>query len=392
MNRCEFKLIAGGLAAAKEKEYKYISGYATDTRLMGVVCMYIHWYIPDDDEDFHQFFYFECEERGFEDYKSVRGNDAVGISIIESKLTGGLGGNKTDISRLEAEALLCEYVHFNRTRGYSLPGDSAEYEFMLRADNEISGEEKEKLFVRLCGSVENRYQAINYFLMKTFAHDYKAARYLCSGRVDLHVFDGFKKVTFCKNTIDPTDAPDVYMCESIISDVRGYYLVTSEITMDKNRIAGIRQCSSMRLSYPETRMIMSKSEYITVYDIVSDCTIVDDLMKRNVITADVHDHPGGNCYIVYNRDNDHVKRRVFWLNEDVYGIYFVSAYNQLIACAYHEEFIQQMEIELALSEMGEHIDMTARYEFKESVIYDYIQGDYVDFEEFIDYICRKDDE
>ena len=113
MKNSNLKLIKGGLDRSAGREIKYISGYVTNTRLMGVVCMYTHWYEPYEDEDFHQFFYFDCEENGFEDYKSIRGNDAVGISIIEAKLAGGLGGENIDISRIEAESLLGEYVYMN---------------------------------------------------------------------------------------------------------------------------------------------------------------------------------------------------------------------------------------------------------------------------------------
>lgn len=391
MKNSNLKLIKGGLDRSAGREIKYISGYVTNTRLMGVVCMYTHWYEPYEDEDFHQFFYFDCEENGFEDYKSIRGNDAVGISIIEAKLAGGLGGENIDISRIEAESLLGEYVYFNRKRGIPLPGDVSEYEFMLREDVEISGEEKEKLFAKLCGPVDNRYQAINYFLMKSFAHDYQAARYLCSARVNLHVFDEYKNVTFYKNTIDGTETPDVYMCESLIESRRRFYLVTSEISMNGNGIEGIRKCTSIKLSLPEVNMIMSKPEYITVYDIVTDCDMVDDLIKRNVIRASAQSHNNGNCYIVYNKNNDHVSRRVFWLNEDVYGIYFVSVYNELIACSYHEDYIDQMEIELAVSEIGSHIRISSRYEFKDPVLNDFMLSDFEDFEDFVEFMSGFED-
>lgn len=385
MDKNNLRLIKGGLESVSKKETAYIYGYVTDTRLMGVVCMYVHWYLPDQDNDLHQFFYFDCEEYGFESYKSIMGNDAMGIAVIESKIIGGLGGNKVEISKVEAEALLGEYVHFNNKRNIPLPGDKSEYEFMLREDFEIGSDEKKILFAKQCGEIKSKYQAINYFLMRCFGGDYQGARYVSTNKTGVHIFDKFAGSTFHKNTIDETEDSNVFMCESIIEKGNAFRLVTSEISMWGNKVAGAKLISEIRLSFPEMSLIMSKPEYITVYDI-SDAAVVDDLLKRYVMGAGVQEHLSGTCYLVYHRDNEHVGRRVFWLNEDVYGIYFVSVYNQLIACSYHLDYIEQMEIELAVSEIGEHIDMVSRYEFKNPVLYDYIRGDFEDFEDFIEFM------
>ena len=90
----KFKVIKGGAAAAVSNYHrKFLSAFITDTRLMGVVGMYIHWELSNNDyiTDFHQFFYFDSEEYD-RDYKSSDNYDE--IIMTEQALIGGLGGNK----------------------------------------------------------------------------------------------------------------------------------------------------------------------------------------------------------------------------------------------------------------------------------------------------------
>lgn len=105
----KFKVIKGGAAAAVSNYHRrFLSAFITDTRLMGVVGMYIHWELSNNDyiNDFHQFFYFDSEEYGFETYKSLFGDNSEEIIMTEQALIGGLGGNKVSIGEKEATFLV----------------------------------------------------------------------------------------------------------------------------------------------------------------------------------------------------------------------------------------------------------------------------------------------
>lgn len=55
-----FKVLQGGLLSPKEILYQFVSAFVTNTRLMGVEVLYIHWREKTlYEEDFHQFFYFD---------------------------------------------------------------------------------------------------------------------------------------------------------------------------------------------------------------------------------------------------------------------------------------------------------------------------------------------
>ena len=119
-------------ATTSRKEF--VSAYVTNTRLMGVIGMHIHFKLPDNEmlDDFHQFFYFDAEEYGFETYRSVVGNDQDKIKEIEGSLIGGLGGEKVSLNFEEAKAILHEYVLFNVTRNLPLPEGACRVPFSIR--------------------------------------------------------------------------------------------------------------------------------------------------------------------------------------------------------------------------------------------------------------------
>ncbi len=79
------------------------------------------------------------------------------------------------------------------------------------------------------------------------------------------------------------------------------------------------------------------------------------------------------------------QKKEYRLNEDVLGMYFVSDSGQLISASYSLEEIRQLEIDLELP-FGRKLIPTAKYEFQEPVLYEFIQSGFEDFELFVDAI------
>ena len=54
----ELKVLKGGKSSSLITEYRFAGGEITDTRLMGVVGMHLHWILPCETEsrDLHQFY------------------------------------------------------------------------------------------------------------------------------------------------------------------------------------------------------------------------------------------------------------------------------------------------------------------------------------------------
>jgi len=386
-----FTLIKGGLSGPGESDKKkFISAYVTDTRLMGVVGLYIRWETKLDNltTGFHQFFYFDAEEYGFETYRSVPGDDATEIEYIEQALMGGLGGNKVDVSRKEASYLIQSYADMNRRLSLPLPDGENEYNFLISGKIELSAAEKRDLFAKQCTRVISDYQAINYFLMRCFGQDYDAAAYLIAGEFPLDVYRDVPVATLCRNTIDYFDVKQggFYLCESLIEHDAAYMLVISEVTVKNMKITSFEKRSSMQVTAAEAAMMLSRPEFVTVYEFLCSAeefeSNLSELTSGSLLTL----HDNGKLFLSFNRNNDHVNSKAFRLNEDVSGIYYISDYGQMIIAAYSIKGINGMEKELRKSPLSQILTPVAKYEFKEPVLYEFIQSEFEDFEEFLEYI------
>ena len=398
MTKPKLTVIEGGLAASIDKRPKYfLSAYVTDTRLMGVLAVHACWKIPYGDElsDFHQFFYIDCEEMGLETYKSFLDSDPSEIEMAEQALVGGLGASKIDISERQLMGLLTEYRLFNENHKLPLPEKYEEYRFLIEPETILTPEESHILMKLICGEIRSDYQTINYFLMRCFGRDYTGAAYLSEGKFPLDLYDNYRQATFCKNVIDKdasyVDGATAYMFESLIEMNNCYETVISRVVVRDLKIVDFEHCSGFAVSSAEAAMMLSKPEFVTVYEVLLSEQDMDENIGELTITLNtvmsVHDN--GRLFMAFKPSNSHVDSRIFRLSNDVRGIYFLTDYGQLIMAAYSLIEIQTLERKLAACPLAPFLMATAKYEFKEPVLFEFINSDFEDFEDFLEAI--KDD-
>ena len=398
MTKPKLTVIEGGLAASIDKRPKYfLSAYVTDTRLMGVLAVHACWKIPYGDElsDFHQFFYIDCEEMGLETYKSFLDSDPSEIEMAEQALVGGLGASKIEISERQLMGLLTEYRLFNEDHNLPLPEKYEEYRFLIEPETILTPEESRILMKLICGEIRSDYQTINYFLMRCFGRDYTGAAYLSEGKFPLDLYDNYRQATFCKNVIDKdasyVDGATAYMCESLIEMNNCYETVISRVVVRDLKIVDFEHCSGFAVSSAEAAMMLSKPEFVTVYEVLLSEQDMDENIGELTITLNtvmsVHDN--GRLFMAFKPSNSHVDSRIFRLSNDVRGIYFLTDYSQLIMAAYSLIEIQTLERKLAACPLAPFLMATAKYEFKEPVLFEFINSDFEDFEDFLEAI--KDD-
>lgn len=424
MSKPKLTVIEGGLSSSKiNTDREFAGAYITNTRLMGVMGMYVHWKLTGypSAPDFHQFFYFDAEEYGFESYRSVMGNKVEEISRIEQTMINGLGGRKMEISEREVRAVLWKYVMFNHDNNIPLPEKFHEYEFLLDEETILTGPEYSDLVQKLCDPIASPFHAINYFLMRCFGHDYESAEWLCCDNVNVRQYeDTHPMATFCKNSIDFDEAMESdnaasllrsdkdhaslidnevsiikssnddscsYLCESLIEYDNEYHIVVSRVTVDGElMISGFESCSDFRISSIEAAMMLAKPEFITVYETLIPVDEFASLLAQVPINCLITPHENGKLYMMFHNHNNHVNKQVFMLSADVAGIYYLSDSGQLLAVAYDLPAIHALEKDLRKSVLSPYVVATDKYEFKEPVLYDYVESDFDDFNEFIEFI------
>ena len=142
----------------------------------------------------------------------------------------------------------------------------------------------------------------------------------------------------------------------------------------------------MQVSAIEAAMMLSRPEFVTVYEILSTPEEFDAGLSELTTGSLLTIHESGRLFLSFNKNNDHVNKRVFRLNEDVFGLYYITDFGQLIIAAYSIKGIHVMEKELRKSSLAKSLLPVSKYEFKEPVLYEFIQSDFEDFEEFLEFI------
>ncbi len=394
MKKNNLTVLRGGLLdSAATSRKTFVSAYITNTRLMGVVGMYMHFRLPDNQTlgELHQFFYFDSEEFGFENYQSVLGRNPMRLSEIENSLIGGLGGEKIQVTLKEACYLLQEYVRFNKKHQIPLPEGLTEYGFLLEQEVFLSEPEHYILINKQCTSVENSYEAINYFLMRVIGKDFEAAGYLACKDLNMNLFPEHPAGAFCKNTIEREDDADTYLCESLLEFSGNYYISVTEVALTGLMVSRFERISLFRVSPAEAAMTLARSEFISVYEMLIDPSTFSPASTEKSAAAMVTFHDNGVLYMIFHPNNKHVAKREYRLNEDVLGMYFITTSGQLLAAAYSLEEIKLLEKDLSESSIGHSLIPIGRYEFQEAVLYEFIQSGFGSFEDFVNAI-RTDDE
>lgn len=394
MNKSNLKVLRGGLLdTATTSRKEFVSAYVTNTRLMGVIGMHIHFKLPDNEmlDDFHQFFYFDAEEYGFETYRSVVGNDQDKIKEIEGSLIGGLGGEKVSLNFEEAKAILHEYVLFNVTRNLPLPEGLAEYRFLLEKDALLSEPEHYILQGKQCVKLESEYELINYFLMRCFGRDFTGAAYLAYNNVNLDLFPDFEPATFLKNSIkrDPDDG--CLVSESLVECNSKYYVTVTSIQADHMKVQRYEKISAFQISSTEAAMLLARPEYITLYDVTEDMSGFNRNATELTAGAMITQYDSGTLYMMFHPNNKHVNKQEYRLNEDVLGLYFLSNQGQLVCAAYSIDDVLKLEWDLVRSPYRRRLSPVEKYQFQEAVLYEFIQSGFPYFEEFVSAISMDDE-
>jgi len=393
LNKSDLKVLRGGLLDTAITSRKvFVSAYVTNTRLMGVIGMHIHFKLPENEiiDDLHQFFYFDAEEYGFETYRSVLGSDPDKIKEVEGALIGGLGGEKVPLSYEEAKSILHEYVLMNVTRNLPLPEGIAEYRFLLEKDAMLSEPERYILQGKQCVRLESENELVNYFLMRCFGRDFTGAAYLASGDVELDLFPEFKAATFLKNKVKKDASDQTLVSESLVEFGGTYYMTVTSIKVDHMKVHSYEKISAFQISSTEAAMLLARPEYITVYDVIEDLSGFDRSATDLTAGAMITKHDSGTLYMMFHPNNKHVDKEEYRLNEDVLGLYFLSESGQLICAAYTIDDVLKLEWDLVRSPYRKRLAPVEKYQFQEAVLYEFIQSGFPFFEEFVEAISGPD--
>lgn len=389
MAKRKFTVIKGGADHIPSSDrMRFVSAYVTDTRLMGVTGLYIRWIFVKAGEEipFHQFFYYDSEEYGLETYRSLMGDDEQELTLMEQNLIGGLGGSKVNITEKEARFLVQHFISGSKKLNAPLAEPKEEYAFLMEEPIAFTKSQIDRIMKKVCTPLRSDYHLINYFLMRCFALDFEALEYLSVQTSAVIGICGETPSTLCKNTITPhtDDSGEIsYLCEALIETENRYKLMLIEIHISDGKVANSTIHSAFFITVTEAAMMLNRTEYITVYEIVASPETFDNAFIPYTAGALLTPHNNGRLFLEFNKTNEHVNRQTFRLNEDIQNIYYVSDFGQLLLVSYELGTIRRLERALRKSPLSSMLFISARYEFKEPILYEFIQSDFEDFGDFL---------
>lgn len=395
----KFTVIRGGLlddmSTKKENtgRREFIEAYVTNTRLMGVLAIYLHSRFPENEEakDIHQFFYIDIEEYGFEDYKSVKNGDLDLVKSIENSLIGGLGGDNIPLTEREAAYLIQKYAKYNRSHGLPLPECRQEYNYLLTAPANLTDEEIDALMKKQCVSLDSEYETVNYFLMRCVGRDFEGASLLSKPGLPLNLFPDFNMGTFCKNMVKRIEPRDTFLSESLVEIDGQYHLMVTEVTVRDLTVVSYEKISSFRISAAEAAMMLARPEYISVYQLPRGSAPFTKDSLEITKRATQTEYDAGVLYMVFHTNNKHVNKQEYRLCEDVLGNFFVLGNGQLVITAYTLSEIRILEYAMRMSKDYPDIEPVERYEFMDPVFFEFVQCGLDDFEKFVNFLRISDD-
>ena len=223
-------------------------------------------------------------------------------------------------------------------------------------------------------------ETINYFIMRLVDCDIDAASYLSTiSRADLAASELTRPgvQTLMRSSIRKSDAAEdkpsdgssfPYRVRITTMSRSGYHHSSFVIFLDRDyrsrdaRVTELRLGTTTRMSDYESAMQISRSEYITVFDVPDKLLNgFDGRYISRLADTDPSAVPNGWLYTVYNKNNAHVNKTEYRLGDDVFGYALLTIGGELILMSNKLENIGSLEDSVVLSMYASFLILKGRY-------------------------------
>ncbi len=386
MDKSRLKVIKGNKIQGIEKKYNFIEAYVTNTRLMGVVGLRITWQL-DSSEIYNQFFHLDAEEFGLDDYTSITNGSNDDIEAITSKVMGGLGGELVPVSEKEARYLIKSFVAKNKQWRQPMPEPEWEYYFIIKEDVALSQNEIDTLWNKVTEEIQYPNQLINYFIMRAIGMDAESIARLTNNK-ELEYSPVTKPATLLKNIIEVADneGETSYITESVVDMGESYKMIVSEIHISNDnglKVTNAEIKSVMNITSTEASFALGKKEYLIIFQI-EDIWELLRIMESDKPQCMKNAYEVGYLFTEFNSTNDHVNQTVYYLNEDIYGVYYVTAAEQMVVAAYSKDRIEEIKEHFTAGSFKKILSLEKELDLDNLMLYEFVHSDYDDIYDFLE--------
>jgi hypothetical protein len=330
----------------RNDEDEFLESGCTKTRLTGVAGCYVLWKVPRG--QLMQFFCMDFESEGIKGYKSILNGTEEQRQDMMKEAIGVYGEKFESLSEREAIDLLNIMYSINIKSHLSLPGKISEYAHLLHRERTVPEDVRRTLDKRLSKQMETDFEAANYYMSRALANDREAEKQLLvvGNRLELVELPG--KSILLKNDVIPRErfpGTRYYNCTALARRGTDYFIVMARLSlMDTEegiKLIGAQFLEKKHLAAPEASMIIKRTEYLMVYHVADkECFGQALLVEKPCVEREQHEK--GILYTQFKRDNNHYKKQTYFMNDDIFGLYFLMEEGKLVAAAYSEEGINDI--------------------------------------------------
>lgn len=377
---------------------RFLESFCSNTRLMGVMMLYIEWK-NDNDKIISHLFMLDSEGLGVADFAYINELSRKEMDSLYMQRSGGLGGVLVEMTEEEAVFLAASYIEKTKNYNKDFPEEFSEelLEFYLaKKPNNI---QMSDIMDMICKKIETENEFINYMMMRLVSRDTEALFYY-SGDENVSK-EHITKIngTLLYNEIKKK-SEDRFVCSCIFEDIDGYYEATIAVNIDRKieeddglaydeTIENFALRSFLVLEKKEISDYMvfnliSKEESVTVYSINED--VDSSALEYRVFNLypmiQEAKFETGILYTHFYLDNTHLESDVYIINNDIIFLIFINK-NKLFLATYDEEgsdFIENM-VEIGFEGL---IEKDSKYEFEQNVLFDFIESGNEDFEDYLE--------
>ena len=179
-----------------------------------------------------------------------------------------------------------------------------------------------------------------------------------------------------------------FVCEALLvsSEVSKIATFKFEIDFKNLKITGFKTASQFKISPAEVLMILHRSEYVTVFNILShDTKLLTDSIEPLTNGAQGIEYEYGTLFAVMDSDLQSIESFDFIDKDELIGSLFINEAAQLILVSLSMDNLRYLEKAISYSPLGRAVIPNGRYEFQEPTFYEYLYSDFVLFEEFVSF-------
>ena len=351
----------------------------TNSRLMGSIGLIICY--SQDEDNIYQYFLLDAEGLGIADYVSLLNPTKEEVYIEQQRLMGGLG---SDILTISEEQALFLIKHFgNKTIEWEkeLPGEVGEYIDIV--ENYKTNLKIEDLYPIICKDIKEDIEFINYMTMRFIGWDRECLKYFSGSEEISNMHITSINGTLLKNTVI-SKGNGKFVSEALYEDEDGYYICRIAFNIikedDKFKISSMLVSEREVIYDFEVFDEISKEEFVTVYNLIEKDDFIKKFHRDNpfLLRTEMDE---GILFTRFNFNNDHVKKSVYVINNDVRSVYYQMG-KELFVGTYSQR--DRMYINKILqNNYKEYVSLKEEYYFEENALYDFAESGSIDFDDFL---------